>query len=133
MNKALLAVEMTRSPNSAFCSAKTAPVCSAGGTPKYTFNDDLEDTSTGNWTKITDAGSANYWSYPQNPNPIEQDMTNATSGETNLFGLDVNVAGDYSIAMTDDITLPANEASYLRFNHDYWFDFSLFSVAYDYY
>jgi len=125
VNKALLAVEMNSNPPNTFCKAKTAPVCSTGGTPVYTFNDNLENVSTGNWTRITDSGGTNYWSYPQNPNSTNQDMTNATSGTTNIFGYDAPTSADYSIAMTNDINLPADDISYFMFNHDIMFDFSL--------
>lgn len=125
VNKALLAVEMNGNPNSSYCKAKTAPVCSAGLTPQYTFSDDLEDTNSGNWTLITDGGSTNYWAYPQNPNYLNADMTNATSGVTNLFGYDAPTAGDYSIATTNDIKLPADDISYFLFNHEFMFDYSI--------
>ncbi|PKO19145.1 MAG: hypothetical protein CVU39_00920 [Chloroflexi bacterium HGW-Chloroflexi-10] len=125
VNKALLAVEMNSNPTSSFCQSKVAAVCPAGKSPDYSFKDDLEDSDSGNWTFITDGGSTNYWAYPQNPNPTGADMTNSTSGVTNLYGYDVPIAADYSIAMGKNVALPANSDSYLRFNHEFLFNHAI--------
>ena len=70
-----------------------APVCDTGQ-PTTLFSDDLENTSSGNWTT-----SGTGWYYPQNnghPYP-GFDATYATSGTTNFWGDNRGVTSDHTI------------------------------------
>jgi len=113
------ATEMNLHP--AACPANDAPVCDAG-TPVNIFYDDLENTSSGNWTRGAVSGSADEWYYPQNSHPYDFDATYATSGATNFWGYDREGVADYVIAMTHDVAIPAG--AYLHFSHSYSFEFS---------
>jgi Zn-dependent metalloprotease len=120
------AVEMNLQPTS--CSAPEAPLCDFG-TPVYLFNDNLENTISGNWTSSATSG-ANEWYYPQNTNPYSFDATYATSGIYNFWGYGQPGAADYNIRMTADVSLPGTGTAYLHFDHAFGFDDNL-STYYD--
>jgi Zn-dependent metalloprotease len=107
------AVEMSQRPCS---STAIAPVCTGGQTPVNVFFDDMENTSSGNWSSAAISGS-NEWYYPQTANPYSFDATNTSSGVYNLWGYDQPSTADFYIAMTSDVSLPAN--AYMHFKH-YW-------------
>jgi Zn-dependent metalloprotease len=125
VNDALLAVQMNQSPSAA--PNPEAPTCQTGYAPKNSFFDTLENTASGNWTKITN-NAPNRWFYPQNPNPIGLDATYATSGDTNFWGYNDPTIADYSIAMAKNVTVPAN--GFLHFRHAFGFEDDA-SGAYD--
>jgi Zn-dependent metalloprotease len=112
VKKATLAVEMDKDPPNS--PAPEAKVCPRGGAPVDVFEDDLENTASANWVKVTGSGS-NEWHYPQ-----PDFETYATSGTHNLYGFDQERAADYSIAMSHSVRLPAH--AFLRFNHAHLFD-----------
>jgi bacillolysin len=117
---AVNATEMDQRP----CGNPTeATVCSAGFVPSNLFFDDLENTGSGNWVSAADTGP-NEWYYPQNTNPYGFDATNTSSGIYNFWAYDIETTADFNIAMTSDVTLPAN--AYMHFKH-YWD----FEYAYD--
>jgi bacillolysin len=93
-----------------------APICSAGLAPSHLFFDDLENTGSGNWVSAADAGP-NEWYYPQNSHSYPFDATNTSSGVYNIWGYNVSTTADFNIAMTSDVTLPAD--AYMHFKH-YW-------------
>ena len=112
------AVEMGVVPPNA--PAPEAPeACAAGQVYTSIFNDDLENTGSGNWA--TTAEGSNWWAYPQNPNPYtadyDFDATYATSGTTNFFGADWDSTSTIRIAMTHNVRL--SDDSVLRFDHAY--------------
>jgi hypothetical protein len=107
--KALNAVQMHSMPP---CKNIEVPLCNTGTATNVWF-DDLENTVSGNW--IPGA----YWYYPQNPNPYIN-ATYATSGSYNIWGYDFEYVGDYSIAMSSGVLLPAG--AYMSFNHAYDFE-----------
>jgi len=117
---AVTAVEMNTVPPAA--PAPEAPTCASGLVPTNLFFDNLENTGSGNWT--AQAG----WYYPQNPNPF-LDATYATSGTTNFWGDDQDTLGDYSIAMTSSVAIPAGSTAFLRFNHAYGFEDDTFGTT----
>ena len=118
VRKAVTAVEMNLDPPAA--SVPEARVCPSGTTRTDVFSDDLENTASGNWVKITGLGASG-WNYPQ-----PAFATYATSGTHNLWGENLGTAADYSMAMAKRITVPAN--AYLRFNHAYGFEDDLFDT-----
>lgn len=93
-----------------------APVCSGGLNPVHQFFDDLENTGSGKWVSAADVG-VNEWYYPQNTHPYPFDATNTSSGIYNFWGYDQPITADFNIAMTSDVSLPAN--AYMHFKH-YW-------------
>jgi bacillolysin len=114
------ATEMDQQPTS--CPATHAPICPAGQSPSNLFFDDMENTSSGNWTHGATTG-VDEWYYPQNSHSyIGWDATYATSGVYNIWGYDQPGTADYYIAMTLDVALPAGSTPYLHFNHAYAFD-----------
>jgi bacillolysin len=99
-----------------------APVCPTDQTATNLFNDNLENTASGNWTT-----SGTGWYYPQNtrvpdPYPPGYDVTYATSGTTNFWGDDRGVSSDHSITKATGVTPPTGKTTYLRFNHAYGFE-----------
>jgi bacillolysin len=95
-----------------------APVCDTGQ-PTTLFSDDLENTSSGNWTT-----SGTGWYYPQNnghPYP-GFDATYATSGTTNFWGDNRGVTSDHTITKATSVAIPNGTTTYLRFNHSYQFE-----------
>ncbi len=117
--KVVTAVEMAQEP--AGCATNQAPVCPSGQTPTDLFSDDLEDTSSGNWTAVTISGASG-WYYPQNANPYDFDATYGTSGNINFWGYDQPTATDSAMQMTRDVALPGGSQPYFRFNHAYFFE-----------
>lgn len=114
VSNAVAATQMNQQPAAA--PDPEAPVCASGQTPHNVFFDNLENPASGNWSKT---GS---WYYPQNPNQVGLDATYATSGNTNFWGYDQPNAGDYSITLNKNVSIPAGKTTYLRFNHSYGFD-----------
>ncbi len=115
VTKAVTATEMAVEPAGA--PTINAPVCAAGQVATNLFNDDLENTASGNWTKTLQAGSQS-WAYPQNPNIFSGfDATYATSGVTNFFGGNRSTASNQSMERTANVTPPAGKTTYLRFRH----------------
>ena len=111
------ATEMNLQPTNA--PAPEARVCDTSrGRVTNLFHDDLENTSSGNWTT-----QGTGWYYPQNPNPYDGfDATYATSGQTNFFGDNRGVTSDHTIAMANAVPVPTGVATYLRFNHAHGFE-----------
>jgi bacillolysin len=106
------------------CSIPEAPLsCPVNQLMANLFFDDMENTASGNWASGAVSLSVNDWYYPQNPNPYT-DMTYATSGHYNLWGNDIDVRGDYAIALTHNVALPAATTPYLYFRHAYDFEYS---------
>jgi Zn-dependent metalloprotease len=120
VQKAILAVEMNTQPTG--CAAPEAPVCPAGQTPNNIFFDNLENTSSGNWTSSAIAPyTENQWYYPQNTNPFGFDATYASSGSYNFWAYDVETDSDYAMAMNSGVLLPAGTV-YMHFEHAFGFD-----------
>jgi len=115
---AVNATEMNQQPSSCPDAEAPAPVCESGDT-NVLFFDDLENPSSGNWRKSSTQAP---WYYPQNSHPYPYDMTYATSGVYNFWGDNITTTGDYSIAMSRDVTIPTVGAAYLQFNHFYSFE-----------
>ena len=117
--EAVLATEMALQPTLPGAAAPEAPLCPSG-TPTITLFDNLENTSSGNWTSAAISGG-NGWYYPQNTHPYTGfDATYATSGTTNLWGYNQPVTTDSAITMTAGVTLPAK--GFLHFDHAYGFE-----------
>jgi Zn-dependent metalloprotease len=114
------ATRMNQQPTA--CPATHAPICPAGQSPNNLFFDNLENTSSGNWTKGTLSGT-NVWYYPQNTHPYTGfDATYATSGQYNIWGDNPDITTDSFIRKTSDVALPAGSTLYLHFNHAYAFE-----------
>ena len=64
----------------------------------------------------------NAWYHPQTINPTGVEATYATSGRYNFWGYDQPTIADYAMQMRADVSLPADSAVYLRFNHAFSFD-----------
>jgi bacillolysin len=134
---AVLATRMAEQPT--LCAAPEALVCPPTLTMLPAFYDNLENTSSGNWTRSTEVG-VNQWYYPQTTYPVFGDqLLYATSGKTLIFGDDpddVDGAGplggrtDSAIAMTRDMAVPTGTPFYFRFNHAYGFEYDS-GAAYD--
>ena len=92
-------------------SVADAPLCPAGQVPVNQFFDNLENTASGNWAKSKVAGTTD-WQYP---NPEDQEWT--TSGIRNFWGPNATTASDFRIARTANVTPPAGQTTFLRFNH----------------
>ncbi len=112
---AVEAVEMNQPPCG---NALEAPICPVGQSPSHLFFDDLENPASGNWTIGGLAGSD--WYYPPTSNPYAFPATYATSGINNFWGYNSGSTSDHFIAMTKDVSLPAN--AYLHFRHDWNFE-----------
>ena len=106
---AIDAVEMNVQPTS--CPANEAPVCE-NGVPNILFSDDMENAGSGNWVSGALYGT-DAWSYSN---------LYATSGQNSLWGYDFPETGDYYVAMTFDVALPAGSLAYLHFTHAFEFD-----------
>ncbi|MGI6208111.1 MAG: M4 family metallopeptidase [Anaerolineae bacterium] len=120
VRKAVVATELTMTPPS--CGPSEAPVCPAGYAPKDLFFDNLENPASGNWVTQVITGSYVGWYYPQNSHGVSGlDKTNATSGVTNFWGIDIPEPADSAIAMSRGVALPAGKQAYLRFNHSFLF------------
>ena len=114
------ATQMNQQPAS--CAANEAPVCSAGQTVNTLFFDNLENPASGNWSSSIVSGSYNEWYYPQTPNFYSFDATYATSGITNFWGYDLELAGDYAMSKTANVALPPGSNPYLYFRHAFGFE-----------
>ncbi len=118
VSQAVVATQMALQPTTPGASAPHAPVCTFG-TPTNMFFDDLETTTSGNWTSGAISGF-NAWYYPQTTYPSGFDPTYATSGTTNIYGDDFPSSNDSFIRMTNGVALPAN--AFLHFAHAYGFE-----------
>jgi Zn-dependent metalloprotease len=131
VRKAVLATEMHITPPAA--PVPEAPVCATGQTSQDVFYDDLENPASGIWASSAAQGE-NAWFYPASANPFGLDVTYATSGNQNFWGydqggqLEPTVPADYSIAMTRNVSVPAN--AHLHFRHAFEFEAD-FTEAYD--
>jgi Zn-dependent metalloprotease len=119
VEKTVRATEMETPPVSA--APARASSCAGGQTPEMAFSDDLEDPGSGNWT----SGSLLFehpsvFFYPQVPNTAGLDATYASSGTTNIWGVDASSVTDSAIAMTRSVTVPGN--GFMRFAHAHSFE-----------
>ena len=119
VEKTVKATEMETPPPSA--APARASACAGGQTPEIAFSDDLEDPGSGNWT----SGSLLFehpsvFFYPQVPNTAGLDATYASSGTTNIWGVDASSVTDSAIAMTKSVTVPGN--GFMRFAHAHSFE-----------
>ena len=119
VEKTVRATEMETPPPSA--APARASACAGGQTPDLAFSDDLENPGTGNWA----AGSLLFehpdvFFYPQVPNTAGLDATYASSGTTNIWGVDASSVTDSAIAMTKSVTVPGN--GFMRFAHAHSFE-----------
>jgi bacillolysin len=119
VERTVLATEMETPPPSA--APARASVCAGGQTPDLAFSDDLEDPGSGNWA----AGSLLFehpdvFFYPQVPNTAGLDSTYASSGTTNIWGVDASSVTDSAIAMTKSVTVPSG--GFMRFAHAHSFE-----------
>jgi bacillolysin len=85
-----------------------APVCPTGQTASYLFRDNLENTTSGNWTMSDTA-----WDY---------DSSYATSGTTHLWGASQGIPSQHAIAKATGVPILTGKKTYLRFNHAYGFE-----------
>jgi bacillolysin len=101
------ATEMNLQPTKA--PAPEARVCNTSrGRVTTLFSDEMENTSSNNWTF-----QSGDWSY-------ENDY--ATSGENHLYGRDQASKIDSSATKASNVRIPANSTAYLRFRHAYGFE-----------
>ncbi len=97
-----------------------------GGTPLYSFKDNLENPISGNWLSSVDSGSTNPWFYPQSLYVDGEDNQYATSGEYNFLAINLASTNDANMALNNPLQLPAGTDTYLRFNHAYQFETGAF-------
>ncbi len=95
------ATEMHLSPTVAGATAE-APVCAAGQTPTYLYDDDIEGSVA--WA----TSSASVWGYTGGY---------ATSGTYSLYGADLGSTQNHTLRMTTNVAIPAGATAYARFNH----------------
>ena len=119
VEKTVKATEMETPPPSA--APTRASACAGGQTPEIAFSDDLENPGSGNWV----AGSLLFehpsvFFYPQVPNTAGLDATYASSGTTNIWGVDASSVTDSAIAMTKSVTVP--NGGFMRFAHAHSFE-----------
>ncbi|MGI8809857.1 MAG: M4 family metallopeptidase [Acidimicrobiales bacterium] len=89
------------------------PICPAGQSPRFRFQDDMENAETSpTWDISRTVGTAN-WSVQE---------AYATSGRRHLYGRDATVASDFSVFRTADIVPEAGKTTYLRFRHAFDFE-----------
>ncbi|MBA3307268.1 MAG: M4 family metallopeptidase [Chloroflexi bacterium] len=120
VSQAVLATEMALQPTAPDTSAPEAAVCTSG-TPVNAFFDDLENTASGNWTTAAIGTSPITWYYPQTSHSYDGwDPTYATSGDTNIWGDNLDATSDSVIRMTSGVTIPAG--GLLHFKHAYGFE-----------
>lgn len=124
VKKAGQAVEMGTTPELA--PVPEAAICAPGQTSSDVFFDDLESPAAGNWVASATSGAVDEWYYPV---PAEYGVRYTTSGVNSMWGYDQgsNIkddpnakVGDYSIAMTRDVQVPAN--AFLHFRHSFDFE-----------
>ena len=89
--------------------------CPSALTPSFVFQDNLENTASGNWVN-TVASGINHWSGGAGTPDIYYSW-NSYSGTYSFFGNDYDVVGDSSVEMTNDILLPSN--AYMLFQSDF--------------
>lgn len=134
VTKIVKATEMDQEPTGA--STPEAAVCASGKYAADVFADDLENAASGNWISAPVTGTVNEWYYPQQSAPLTRTQqiagaSYATSGKNNFWGYDQgpndfqqpSEPGDYAIAMTHDVILPAN--AFFHFRHAYDFETGL--------
>ena len=125
VKKALLAVEMSTTPCSnakppakpISAPAPTPPVvtmCPSGQKAQYLFQDDLENTASGNWSNSIITG-VNHWSGGTGT-PNIYFTGNAKSGLYSFKGTGVGSVGDSAVAMTKDVKVPNN--AFMWFDSD---------------
>jgi bacillolysin len=101
------ATEMNLEPANA--PASEARVCDTSrGRVTTLFSDNMENTSSNNWTF-----QSGDWSY-------ENDY--ATSGTNHLWGRDQASITDTSATKASNVRIPANSTAYLRFRHAFGFE-----------
>ena len=115
VQKAVNAVHMYALPDK--CKNIDPPLCTDGAFEDVFF-DNMENTTSGNWTSDADAGT---WYYPQYPNDYGLDTNYATSGEYNIWGYNSPYYTDSFIALASNQLLPLSDNIYLQFNHVYEF------------
>ncbi|MEN9936568.1 MAG: hypothetical protein RLZZ387_3147 [Chloroflexota bacterium] len=116
VRKVVTATEMGQAPPAA--PTVDAPICAVGLYPADVFADDFEDSSNGMWASSAAAGEST-WYYPMSANPFGWSASYATSGTGNLWGYAPSGEKDTAIAMTENVTVPAD--AFLHFRHA--FDF----------
>ncbi len=119
VNNALDAVEMADPWPCSPAQANVPHLCPLPETPTNLFFDNLENTSSGNWTVYTLGGTA-HWYYPGASNPFGIGPF-ATSGVVNFWGHDHPDIADSVVEMTGDVAIPATGAL-MQFNHAYFFE-----------
>ena len=136
--KVVKATEMEQQP--LVGAALEAAMCASGKYVNDTFYDDLENTASGTWVSAAVSGTVNAWYYPQQnaPNDLLQQFggaSYATSGTNNFWGYDQGDGnpGDYAIAMTRDVTVPANAFFYFRHAYDFETAYNRNTSKYDIY
>lgn len=97
-----------------------------GGTPLYSFKDNLENPISGNWLSSVDTGSTNPWYYPQSMYVNGEEEQYATSGEYNFLAINLSTTNDANIALNNPVQIPTGTDTYLRFNHAYQFESGAF-------
>ncbi len=111
VRNATLAVEMNQQPggdaNTAWPTVHEAPVCNAGTMPTNLFYDNMENPSSGRWTKMAAAVGTNNWTYTTGY---------ATSGQYSLWAEDQIARSDTSMAQSTAVTIPSG-TTYMRFSH----------------
>jgi Zn-dependent metalloprotease len=113
---ALDSVEM----NSATCSPVNVPAfCPTGQVATDLFNDNLENTSSGNWANTVITGT-NHWSGCAGTPSIYCDYYPA-SGNYAFWGFDYDTLGDSAVAMTSSVAITSS-STHLQFNHSYNFE-----------
>lgn len=114
---AVLATQMNVTPTNA--PATDAVQCvTAGQYPIYSFNDDLENTASGNWVSSTASGT-NYWFYPSRTSAFGN-YGYATSGKNNFWGYSQGATSDTRMSMTKSVLIPTGGAMFFR--HSYGFE-----------
>jgi uncharacterized repeat protein (TIGR03803 family) len=116
--KAIDAVEMTHLWP---CAGAVAPppLCSAGQGERPIFLDNLENTTSGNWSTETLVGYQNHWNGGEG-NPDVYFPFFATSGRYSFWGFDGPETADSVVSMVFSPPVFAN--THMQFNHSYGFD-----------
>ncbi|MEZ5179755.1 MAG: M4 family metallopeptidase [Acidimicrobiales bacterium] len=100
------ATEMQLSP-SVTGATDEAPVCAAGQSPTYLFDDDIEGAL--NWV----SSSSSVWGLATGY---------AASGTQSLYGRDLTTTQNHTMRMINNVTIPAGATAYARFNHAFDFE-----------
>ena len=96
------------------------PLCPGSRRPVFLFQDNLEVTTSGKWRTLVNRGE-NHWTGCDGI-PDIYCSGYATSGVRSFGGSDPKAVGDSSVAMTDNVRLPASGTAYLHFKHAYEFE-----------